>query len=258
MSEGYWVIRTWVSGAVGEKTKFWVPGVIPPKGSRRLKTEADKRAVNESNATRRLARLLNENFPKADGCLLGLDYTVEGLEHLGDAGQDGEEWANELFHRAHHQLRLWLRRVRRACQREGVELRYIATTSDMDGETGEYVRVHHHVVINREAAEVAVRLGKWTLGGVDREGLWDELDHTRLAAYLMDQVRRLPDEKKYIPSRNLRQPKPKDRIAKSGAELTVPRGGRLLYRQEFRTGAAQYIRYLTPKALGTEPVAKRE
>ena len=32
---GYWVVRTYEAGAVGEKTKFWVPGERPSKSGRR-------------------------------------------------------------------------------------------------------------------------------------------------------------------------------------------------------------------------------
>lgn len=108
-----------------------------------------------------------------------------------------------------------------------------------------YERVHHHVIVNAEAAEIA--LSKWTLGGTHRENLYDVVDQTALAAYLLNQARRLPDSKKYIPSRNLVVPKPKDRIAKGGSELAVPRGGQLLHRAEWQPGRPQYIRYILPE-----------
>lgn len=250
MREGYWVIRTWENGPIGEKVKYWVAGQKPPKNSRRLKTETNKQLANENSASKRLARLLNLNFPRgAGGCLVGLDYSGDGLLYIGGEG-GGEEWADKLYKAAHHQLQLWLRRVRRTCKREGVPFRYVAVTSDMDGKTGEHKRVHHHVVINAEAVEIA--LGKWELGSTHCKRLWRVHDQSGLAEYLMDQVRRLPDQKKYIPSRNLRQPKPKDRIARSEAELVTPRGARLLYRREFRIGGAQYIRYVTAKALADD------
>ena len=39
---GYWVVRTYEAGAVGEKTKFWVPGERPSKSGRREKQELRK------------------------------------------------------------------------------------------------------------------------------------------------------------------------------------------------------------------------
>ena len=250
MGEGYWVIRTWETGSIGEKVKYWVSGERPPKNAKKLKTEVNKQTVNENCAIKRLARLLNLNFPKGNGgYLVRLGYSDDGVEYIGGEG-DGEEWADKLYRAAHHQLRLWLRRVRRACQKDGVPFRYVAITSDRDGKTGEYKRVHHHIVMNQEAVEIA--LSKWELGSTHNKRLWRAHDLSGLAEYLMKQVRRLPDEKKYIPSRNLQQPKPKDRIAKSGAEIGVPRGGRLLYRREFRIGGAQYIRYITAKDLAED------
>ena len=142
-------------------------------------------------------------------------------------------------------MRLWIRRTQRACAAAGVPFRYIAVTSDMDEKTGKSVRVHHHVIVNAEAAEIARK--KWKGGEVHEERLFDEVDRTRLAGYLLNQVRRLPDEKKYIPSRNLITPQPKDRIARSGAELKVPQGGQLLYRGPYMPGMPQYIRYVVPE-----------
>ena len=81
----------------------------------------------------------------------------------------------ETWKQADHQLELWLKRTRRACRAAGVPFRYIAITSDMDGKTGEYVRVHHHAVVNAEAAEIA--LGKWTAGEAHCEHLYDEVDY---------------------------------------------------------------------------------
>lgn len=240
MEKGYWVIRTYSAGGVGEKIKYWVLGERPTRSARRLKAEIAKQQQNEASAEKRLARLLNENNTSGD-YLVGLDYSDQGLALLGE-GMDEDD----LYHAAHHQLRLWLRRASRACKEAGVPLRVTAAvTSDMDGKTGEAVRVHHHVVINREAMEIA--LGKWTLGGTHHEHIYDQVDQTALAAYLLNQVRRLPDEKKYIRTRNLRVPQPKDRIAKGGSELAVPRGGQLIHRNEYRPGRPQYIRYILPE-----------
>jgi len=239
MERGYWVIRTYTAGAVGEKIKYWVPGEKPTKSARRMKSDIKQQQRNEANAEKRVARLIHANFGSGDQ-LVTLSYSVSGLDKLG-RGLD----ADGLYHAAHHQLRLWLRRVRRACQSAGIELKYIAITSDLDGKTGELVRVHHHVILNGAAVEIAA--GKWNAGEIHTEKLYDVVDQTALAAYLVRQARRLPDEKKYIPSRNLTIPQPKDRVAVSGAELAVPRGGQLLHRAGWTPGMPQYIRYILPE-----------
>lgn len=245
MAEGYWVIRSYQAGVIGEKIKYWVPGRKPSKSERRVKSDIKQQQRNEANAVKRAARIFNENF--ASGFqLLGLDYDEVGLAATArELDPSAEDYEDKLYHAAHHQVRLWRNRVRRACAAADVELKCFIVTSDMDGKTGEYVRVHHHVIINQEALEIAI--GKWKLGGTHHKALSGELDRTELAAYLLNQVRRLPDEKKYIASRNLIIPQPKDRIAVNEAELKVPKGGQLLHRAEYRPGQPQYIRYIVPE-----------
>lgn len=244
MAEGYWVIRTYQAGMVGEKIKYWIPGKRPSKSDRRVKSDVRQQQRNEASAIKRLARILNANC-MSGYVLLGLEYDEPGLARVS-AGLDrsADDYEDKLYHAGHHQVRLWRDRVSKACKARGVPLSYIAITSDMDGKTGEYVRLHHHVVINQEALEIA--LSKWALGGTHHKMLTGEPDRTELAAYLLNQVRRLPDEKKYISSRNWEVPEPKDRIAVSEAEIKVPKGGQLLHRAEYRPGQPQYIRYILP------------
>ena len=83
--EGYWIVRTYEAGNVGEKTKFFVPGARPTRSQRRLRDAARKQAQNEYSAEKALARLLNANFTEGD-LLVGLDYSDEGLARL-------EAWA---------------------------------------------------------------------------------------------------------------------------------------------------------------------
>ena len=255
--EGYWVIRTYTAGSVGEKTKFWVPGKRPDKNTSRKQREAAKKQLqNEYSAVKRLARILNAYFTGGD-LLLGLDYGPEGMEKLGKwiqaQGQDLQEMSEAdqmaaMWEAADHELVNCLRRAKRRAKKDGVEIRAAFITSDMDGKTGESKRVHHHLVINREAKEYFVEA--WgELGGVNWSPMWDyQDDRTDIAEYFIRQVRHIPDAKKYRTTRNLVPPQPKDRIVNTDAELQVPRGGQLLFRREFvKSGQPQYIRYILPK-----------
>jgi len=250
---GYWVIRSYTAGAVGEKTKFWVQGARPGRSSRREKTELRKQEQNEYSAVKRLARILNANFGPGD-LLLGLDYSEDAVarlrEYAESQGADMEraeeaERAEYLRRAAERELRLVLRRVKRELEKTGVELRYVAVTSDMDGDTGEAVRLHHHLIVPAQAR--AAFLKRWGLGGVSWSPLSAQPDYLPVAEYLLRQVRRAPDGKKYISSRNLIRPLPRDRVALTDAELRVPRGGKLLQRSEYRPGKPQYIRYVLPE-----------
>lgn len=261
---GYWVVRTYEAGAVGEKTKFWVPGERPSKSGRREKQEIKKQEQNEQSAEKSMARLLNANFCQGD-LLLGLDYSEEGLERiLSWAREQGmnvdgseEERMDAVRAAAEHELRLVLRRVKREMAKAGLVLRYVAVTSDMDGDTGETVRVHHHLVVDRAARDAFAE--KWAgMGGVDWKPLSPQVDYTPLASYLIRQIRRVPDKKKFVSSRNLIRPQPKDRIAMSEAEVRVPKGGVLLFREAYHPGLSQYIRYILPPERRKRPPRKTE
>lgn len=85
-----------------------------------------------------------------------------------------------------------------------------------------------------------------------------------IAEYLIAQVRGTLNAKKFVSSRNLIRPQPKDRIAVSDAEIRVPRNCKLIQRAEYKRGAPQYIRYILPEkkaadisSSGGEPAAER-
>lgn len=257
--EGYWKIRTYEAGTVGEKTKFWVPGSRPNGKMKKAERDALRKAMqNEHSAVKQLARLMNANFGKTSpkSLVLGLDYGEKGMKKLMRwivkqgidlSAMDEAERLNILWTAADHELWNCLRRAKRRCEKQGVALKAVYITSDMDGDTGETERVHHHLVINAEAKDAFVEAWK-DLGGVDWERMWDNQDdRTPLAEYFIKQVRHVPDAKKYRSTRNLIRPVGVDHYALSDAELRVPQGGRLLYRREFtKPGQSQYIRYVLP------------
>ena len=260
MREGYWMIRTYQAGNVGEKTKYFVPGARPDNRSKRKEKDAVKKAEqNEYSAQKALARLINANFGKGD-IFLGLDYSEEALcsllsekdvqDHEEESEGEQEEQLSEvttedrLRARADHEMKLCIRRVKRDMKAAGLELRYIAITSDMNGKTGEFVRVHHHLIVPKEA--LPFFQSKWNLGGVHYSPMSRQDDYTPIAEYLIKQVRRIPDAHKYISSRNLIRPEPKDRIAQSDSELRIPHGAKLLHRSVFVPGQPQYVRYIVP------------
>lgn len=247
MKDGYWALRKYTAGPVGESIKYWIPGEKPSRSQRRIKSDIRKQKANEANCERSFARLIHCNFRNGIDQLVGLDYSPEGYEKMLSGrvkNLDKFSGMDQIMALAQHQAELFLRRVGRECKKQGIPFRYLMVTSDMDGKTGEAVRVHHHMIVNAEALEICKE--KWTMGGVDYEALLKREDQTDLAEYLMKQVRRLPDAKKYTPSRNLIRSQPKDRIAINGSELRLPKGATLLYRSPYKPGMAQYIRYVLP------------
>lgn len=245
--EGYWVIRTYQAGRIGEKIKYWVPGKKPSRSQRRIKSDIRKQQQNENDATKRVARIINENFCGGD-VFDALTYSDDSYICMLDGMPDGldEDTRRDfVYKQAEHELDLFLRRGRYACKKAGVEFKYFAITSDMDGETGETVRIHHHIIVSKEVKAIIRPL--WNNGTIVKNAVWHEDDHFGLAKYLMDQVRRIPDAKKYKRSRNLVVPEPKDRIALTGKEVQPPKGTSIIYRSTFIPGRPQYIRYVLPK-----------
>lgn len=257
MGKGYWAIRTYISGSVGEKIKFWVPGEKPTKSKKKIAADIRKQEQNEKQSERNLARILNANFSAGD-VLLGLDYDEKSFESLciragvkPYAKRISEARRDNLILAAEEEFSLCLRRVQRLAKKKGIEVKVVCVTSDMDGETGELKRVHHHVVVNREAAKLFQE--KWgKCKHVDFERLKNEPDRTGLAHYLMAQRKHIADAKAYQTTRNLIRPKGKDRVAINSSELKVPHGAVLLHRSEYSFGFSQYIRYFIPGKANSE------
>ena len=272
MKDGYWVVRTYEAGQVGEKTKYFVLGDRKRRNRRKEESSIKKQEQNEYSTKKRLARLINENFTHGD-ILLGLDYSDASYKKLERSARKAAPDYDSLpevdqlrciREAAAQEMVNYLRRVKRALEKEGRadELKYIAITSDMDGDTKETVRVHHHLIVPASCEHI-VRM-KWGHGGTYCKPLSKQEDYLPIAEYLIAQERGTLNAKKFVSSRNLIRPQPKDRIAVSDAEIRVPRNCKLIQRAEYKRGAPQYIRYILPEkkaadisSSGGEPAAER-
>lgn len=255
MKDGYWVVRTYEAGQVGEKTKYFVLGDRTRRNRRKEESSIKKQEQNEYSAKKRLARLINANFTHGD-ILLGLDYSDASYKKLERSARKAapdydslpeEDQLRCIREAAAQEMVNYLRRVKRALEKEGRadELKYIAITSDMDGDTKETVRVHHHLIVPASCEHI-IRM-KWGHGGTYCKPLSKQEDYMPIAEYLIAQVRGPLNAKKFVSSRNLIRPQPKDRVAVSDAEIRVPRNCKLIQRAEYKRGAPQYIRYILPE-----------
>lgn len=157
---------------------------------------------------------------------------------------DGEAW-NRLREAAEKQMALWLRRVKR---KFGGKIKALMITSDVDHETGELVRVHHHIVFAAEGISWDLLRKEWKQGSVDIKQLRAQPDYTPIANYLMRQVRRQPDKKKYRVTQGMEMPKIEERVVLSNSEIRAPAGANVLERSEFSADSiGQYIRYVPKK-----------
>ena len=42
MKDGYWALRKYTAGPVGESSKYWIPGEKPSRSQRRIKSDIRK------------------------------------------------------------------------------------------------------------------------------------------------------------------------------------------------------------------------
>lgn len=230
------MIRTYRSGSVVEESKFWVPSRVIPRGKRKASANPRKQDQNDRDSIKRLARIINCNF-KPEDMWITLTYSPEGFPDLEKIDP------NEAADRAEHDLTLFLRRLKRGMEKIGLEWKIIALTSDMDGKTGELVRPHHHIIMPRAAYELC--RDNWNMGTVDMQTLRHQDDFLSLAVYLIKQVRRKPDAKKWRCSRGLKKPKITERIVTRCAPLKNPAGTELVAEGPWdRDRGEHYIRYV--------------
>lgn len=239
-----WYTKKYICrNGVEERTKFCVRS--SQRGAR-LDRAVKKSSRASDNAERQVARLLNNNFTEDDVHLL-LTYTDDMLIRIAERYAAAEGVSEDtLYSAAEKELENFIRRVQRDLK-GAVELKYIAITSDLDGQTKKPVRIHHHIVINREALESCRK--KWRGNIFEKELYLIHNDFSALAEYLINQVRYIPNAKRYHPSRNLvppRETKPVEVTRYGDAEMKIPKDCIKLYRSEYCKGANQYIRYYRP------------
>lgn len=202
----------------------------------RAKSAEDKRDENARMAVRVAARILNCNFCSED-VLLTLTYSDEVHQQLF-AGMEQDA----TLDRAKEELTKVLDRVRR--KHRAKDMKVLSVTADMDGETGEVVRVHHHVVVTAAYADAMEQA--WEKGLVHREHLYHQDDYTPLAVYLLGQVRNRVGKKKYSCTKNMTKPRVEEQVLDGmpTEEIRVQPGAKVLDRTPYRDGMpSQYVRY---------------
>lgn len=252
------VIRTYRSGRVVEKSKFWVhERVAVRRGRVKGQTGSAKRDANARAAVKVLARTLNCNCTKAD-VLITCKYTDQALGKFSTWEEQDKLTA------------AFLRRLRRELAKENAELRAVWVHSELDGETGRRVRPHMHLVLM--GSNIIFRDGEWWIGGktvtqiwgmgsVYTEPLHDQPDYTPLALYLLRQARRGENVKSYSCTRNLAKPEVTETVSYLDGPVKTPAGALLLESGEYNIeSGCHYIRYLAPEkksAGGRKTVSER-
>lgn len=139
-------------------------------------------------------------------------------------------------------------------RKRGLVTRWVLAPSQIDGQTGELVRPHVHIVIPGDAFSLRDKrlyLGDepvddiWGLGCVDVQFLRHQRDYKPLADYIVNQSRGVPDEKKWTCSRNMKKPIVRREVVTSGAQLRVPAGALELPGTRYDPEKGQnFVRYI--------------
>lgn len=260
-----WQVREYrCRNGVCEKTKFpvYLDG-FAREGTRQYARRVARAEKLSAESARELALLMNNNFQAGRDSYLTLDYSMDGLRRLARrigvpeneidsflieaVEKHDEENRRALYIAAEKEAENYMKRIRRACKGAGVDLRYAYVTSDLKGKDFEPVRVHHHLIVNAEAASMAEAC--WTAGGAKARVLFGPRgDLTELAAYMIGQVRQEPGKHRYHPSRNLERPEATKPVPAKNpdAPLRVPAGCEFIWRSESYAGRPQVLRYWRP------------
>lgn len=235
-----------VSGEVVERRKSKITRRPAKRGGRIRGNSSEKKIVgNKEHAKLQLTRTLNCNFVPGD-LWLTAKFDQEGLEAIGGTFEGARKAGRKFIDRLAYRLR-----------KMGLVCKWVLAASEIDGDTGELVRPHVHIVIPGAAfvwKDRQLFLGEetvdsiWGLGSVDVKFLRHQKDYYDLAAYLVNQARGVPDEKKWTCSRNMAKPKVTREIVTSGSQLRIPAGATELpgTRYDAMTGQ-NFVRYIPRK-----------
>ncbi len=217
-----YMITKIVSGNVVERRKTKITRRPAKRNSRIRGNSSEKKiAGNKQFATLQLARAINCNMAPGD-LLLTAKFDRNGLETIGGTYEGAKKAGRKFIDRMAYRIR-----------KLGMVCKWFLVPSEIDGETGELVRPHVHIIISGAAFTLRERvlyLGAdrvndiWGLGSVDVQFLRHQEDYYPLADYLVRQSRGVPDEKKWSCSRNMDKPKITHEIVTSGGQLRIPAG----------------------------------
>lgn len=187
MAQAYREIKT-VTGDFARVQIFPVRSYQYGRKRKMKPTSAAMQKLNRERRVRLLGDLFNLNFTKQDH-QFKLDYTAFRKQH--GRNPEPDEVLREISN--------FMRRLKRAYAKRGVELKYIYSS-----EIGARGHIsHHHVTINAGLSFEEIR-GLWRAGGIwmrklyfDRKGCYD------LAGYF---VKSKYTYRSYTASKNLRRP----------------------------------------------------
>lgn len=190
------------------------PGEAPKRrGARKAGSSSEKKIrANETEIIRRLARIINVNFPAGSG-FLALKY-------------DGQKLPAD-FEAAKACAEKFMRKFRAAYRKEhGTNPKTILVNANWSPSRSAPARLHHHLLVPEDGIELARKL--WPGGGFSEESIDSRADHTDLAAYLIANLHGMPQEQHWHPSRNLDKPIMTEPVPVHDVEGVKPEKGSII------------------------------
>lgn len=241
--EGLYMVTKIVSGNVVERRKTRITRRPAKRGGRVRGNSSEKKLVgNREYAKLALARTINCNMTPGD-LWLTAKFDETGLEAIGGNFEGARKAGRKFIDRLVYRMK-----------KLGIVCKWFLAASEIDGETGELVRPHVHIIITGEGFSIREKrlyFGEelvddiWGLGTVDWQPLRHQQDYYPLASYLVNQARGVADEKKWTCSRNMKKPKVTREIVTSGGQLRVPAGAVELPGTRYDPEKGQnYVRYI--------------
>lgn len=140
------------------------------------------------------------------------------------------------YYEANKEVRKLVDRCRYHCKRHVIRFLCIFVTSNMQRDHGGEARIHHHLLVNREAVDILIK--HWNNGYVNMEPLQDQLDYTEIASYMLNQVPYVKGKDTYGRTSNLETPIVATRtLLDPNEKLVAPEGATVL------RSSNNYLRY---------------
>lgn len=229
-----WKEKTIEAGKVNEKITYLHCQSVG-HSRKRNKSVDEKMIENFNRRVRHLSRLINCNFGVND-YFVTLTYSNEASEQLLSNMTSDVDDAEYEYCEANKEIRSLIDRCRYHCKRHGIRFLCIYVTSNMDSDHGNPTRIHHHLLVNREAIEILTI--QWTNGYVDAEPLKDQLDYIEIASYMLNQVPYVKGKDTYGRTCNLEVPIVATRtLLDPNERLLAPEGATIL------KSSNNYLRY---------------
>ena len=234
----YWKEKIVESGDVIEDI-LYLHSTDRTQADKKKKSPDEKYLENLSRRIRDLTRLLNCNFTSRD-YFVTLTYSRAGYAKLRADKPPKAPATPYVYKAAEKEIRKLIDYCRYHCAKEGVIFKCVYVTANINPDTKNRARIHHHVVVNCEAMKIFKSL--WQHGRVLTKNTYDEANRFYLAYYMLMQVPYEKGHNNYGRTLNLEKPIVTERVPWNPNKVLVPPENSTVIKQ-----GRNYLRYALNK-----------